>query len=198
MVATETVNVAGLVEAGHLDLDAVFDQADWRVLDGITTYTACVYGGNGDQPGEVEIVLESATEYGIAGFRWAVRDDGVTYDRGPITTDRDEAVEAGKEYASENDEELDADDLIRRIVETGYFGDADFGDIRAICGEATRYSQGYLLLAAGEFCGHPIGRMWTINGYLQCEKYIALDATHPSLAYSAAALLRAVTTEDEE
>lgn len=198
MDATETVDVAGLVEADLLDLDAVFDLADWRQVDGITAYTACVYGKDGDEPGEVQIVLESATEYGIVAYRWAEKDDGGTHGRGPITLDRDEAVEAGEEYASENDEEPDADDLIRQIVESGYFGGADADDIRAICEEATKHSQGYLLLPAGEFCGHPIGRLWTTNGYLQCEKYVTLDATHPSLAYAADALLRAVTTKDEE
>ena len=92
----------------------------------------------------------------------------------PTDTTLHAAIE---EYASENDEEP---------------------DIKAICEEATKHSQGYLLLPAGEFCGHPIGRLWTTNGYLQCEKYVTLDATHPSLAYAADTLLRAVTTEDEE
>lgn len=198
MDATETVDVAGLVEAGLLNLDAVFYRADWQQVDGIAAYTACVYGKDGDKPGELQIVLESATEYGIVAYRWAEEDGSGTHGRGPITLDRDEAVEAGEEYASENDEEPDADDIIRQVVESGYFGDADADDIKAICEEATKYSQGYLLLPAGAFCGHPIGRLWTTSGYLQCEKYIMLDATHPRLAYAADALLRAVTTEDEE
>jgi hypothetical protein len=198
MDATQTVDVAGLVEAGYLDLDAVFDEADWWVQDVIAIYTARVYGRDGDELGEVEIVLESATEYGITAYRWAERDSGGTHERGPITLDRDEAVEAGKEYAGENDEEPDADDLIRQIVETGYFGDADADDIRAICEAATEYSQGYLLLAAGEFCGHPIGRLWTTGGYLQCDRYVTLDATHSSIAYAADALLRAITSSDSD
>lgn len=198
MDVTETVDVAGLVEAGLLNLDAVFERADWRQVDGITAYTACVYGKDGDEPGEVRVVLESATEYGVTAYRWAEKDDGGTHERGPITLDRDEAVKAGEEYASENDEEPDTDDLIRQIVETGYFGDADADDIKAICEEATKHSQGYLLLPAGEFCGQPIGRLWTTNGYLQCEKYVTLDATHPSTAYAADALLRAVTGDNEE
>src|SRR5690606_18593181 len=114
----------------------------WRVVEGISAYTACVYGTNGDEPGEVRVVLESATEYGITAYRWVERADGGTHERGPITLDREEAVTAGKEYAEENDEEPDADDLIRQIVETGYFGDADADDIRAVCEEATNYSQG--------------------------------------------------------
>ena len=90
---TETVDVAGLVEAGLLDLDAVFGKADWRQVDGITAYTACVYGKDGDEPGKVQIVLESATEYGIVAYRWAEKDDGGTHERGPITIDRDNPLE---------------------------------------------------------------------------------------------------------
>lgn len=86
----------------------------------------------------------------------------------------------------------DTNNLVRQIVETGYFGDADADDIRAICREATRYSQGYLLLPAGEFCGHPIGRMLTTNGYLQGVAYVTLSASHDSVSDAASALLRAV------
>lgn len=189
MDATKTVDVAGLAEAGLLDLDAVFSRADWRQVFSLAAYTACVYG-NGDEPGEVRVVLYSATEYGITAYRWVEEDDGGTHEQGPVTLDRDEAIELGEEYAVENDEEPDAADLIRQIVETGYFGDADAASVGAICEEATKYSQGYLLLPAGEVCG-PIGRLWTTNGYLQSE-YVTLDATHASLAYAADALLRAV------
>ena len=195
MKTQQTVDVGGLVEEGLLDLDAVFVQADWRTDDDITTYTACVYGPEGDRPGEVQVILQSATEYGITAFRWAEQGGG---EKGPITLDRDEAVAGGEEYAEENDEEPDADDLIAKIVDTGYFGAADADDVRAICEEATRHSQGYLLLPAGEFVGRPIGRMWTTNGYLQCDRYVTLDATYPSIAYAADALLRAVTADEEE
>jgi len=189
------VDVAGLVEAGLLDLDTVFANGDWEAdSDIIATYTACVYGRDGDEPGEVEVVLESATAYGITAYRWAERDDSGTHERGPITLDRDEAVAAGEEYAEDHDEEPDAGDLIEQIVETGYFGSADAEDIRAICDEATKHSQGYLLLPAGEFVGRP---MWTTNGYLQCE-YVTLDATHHSIAHAADALLRAVAAESQD
>jgi hypothetical protein len=197
MSATKTVDVAGLVEAGLLDLDAVFDRADWQTDDGITTYTACVYGSEGDKPGEVRVVLQSVAEYGITAYRWAEQDGSGTHESGPITLDRDEAVSGGEDYASENDEEPNAEELIAKIVETGYFGEADADDIRAICKAATEHSQGYLLLPAGEFCGHPIGRVWTTNGYLQCDKYVTLDATHPNIAYAADTLLRAVTADEE-
>jgi len=193
----DTIDLAGLVEAALLDLDAVFAGSDWQEIEEIATYTACVYGAEGDAPGEVRIALESAEEYGIVAYRWALKDDGGTHERGPITLDRSEAIAAGEECAAENDETPDADDLIRQIVETGYFGDADVDDIRAVCEEATKHSQGYLLLPAGEFIGHPIGRMWTTNGYLQCDRYVTLDATQPNVSYAADALLRAVSGDDE-
>jgi hypothetical protein len=40
-----------------------------------------------------------------------------------------------------------------------------------------------------EFCGHPIGRLWTTNGYLQCDEYVTLDATHPSIAFHSVSLI---------
>lgn len=171
----------------------------WRVEDEITSSTECVYGVRRDEPGMVEIVLESATQYGITAYRWMSRDDSSWRgEGGPVTLSKDEAILAGKTHAEENDDEPDAEDCIRKIVETGYFGDADADDIRAICKAATEYSQGYLLLAAGEFCGHPIGRMWTMYDCLQCDEYVTLDATHPSISYAAHFLLRTVTSSGEE
>jgi hypothetical protein len=180
------------------DFDSIdWSRADWSRVDAIAAFTACVYGHDGDEPGEVRVVLESATEGDITAYRWAEQDDGGTRETGDPTKDRDEAVAGGEEYASENDEEPDADDLIQQIVDTGYFGSADADDICAVCQAATEHSQGYLLLPKGEFVGHPIGRMWTTNGYLQCE-YVSLDATYPSVAYAADALLRAVTAVASE
>lgn len=90
------VDVAGLVDAGYLDMDVIFDRfAGWQVQDSITAYTARIYGPGRGEPGEVEIVLESASKYGITVFRWAERGSVGTHERGPITLDRDEAVEAG-------------------------------------------------------------------------------------------------------
>jgi hypothetical protein len=198
MTEVNQIDVAGLVEAGHLDLDGIFAKTDWRQIDSITTYTACVFGRDGDEPGEVQIVLESATEFGIKAFRWAECDDGGSHEHGTITLDRDEAIEAGEEYASENDEMPDADELIEKIVETGYFGDADADDIKAICKAATEHSQGYLLLPKGEFVGHPIGRSWTTNGYLQNIEYVTLDATYSDIAFAADALLRAASAQTGE
>lgn len=157
----------------------------------IDFYTACVYGTNGDEPGEVQIVLESATKYGITVYRWASCDDSGIHERGEIVLDQEEAIAAGEEYAEENDEELDINNLIQEIL-----GDGE--DIRAICKEATGYSQGFLLLPAGEPVAHPTGRMWaTADSYLPC-KYIRLDATHSHVSYAAHSLLRTIEDELEE
>lgn len=86
---------------------------------------------------------------------------------------------------------------IDQIVETGYFGDATPDEIRAVCGAATGYSEGYLLLPRGEYVGQPIQRMWTTNAYLQCD-YVALDVTHSSVEEAAEALLRAVEAQLDE
>lgn len=190
---TQIIDVAGLVADGCLDLNAVCRRAHWQVEDCIAAYTACVYGPD-DAPGEVEVVLEAASAYGLTVYRWCARDDGGTHETGPLTLEREEAVEAGEEYARVSDESPDADDLIRRIVDTGYFGAADADDIRAVCEAATAYSQGYLLLPAGGPCGEPVGRLWTTHGYLQC-RHVRIAADHGSPVEAAYALLRAVEAE---
>lgn len=187
-----TVDVAGLVDDGFLTLNALFSDAIWK-RDGspVASFIRCCYGPEGDAPGELEIIVECAVKYGIAVYRWTEIDAAGAYVSGDITLDRAEAVSAGEDYASENDEEPDADDLIQQIRETGYFGDAIAAEIKAVCEEATRYSQGYLLLPKGEFVGHPIGRMWTISGYLQCD-HVRLTASKLSVAVAADELLRRI------
>ena len=73
--------------------------------------------------------------------------------------------------------------------EQRWWGPAD--DVRAICEAATGYSQGYLLVT-------PDGRQeWTTNGYLQCKRYLTLDATHDSVEIAASALLDGLESDDE-
>lgn len=195
---TEIIDINGLIEDGHIDLDEVFEGAAWTKDSEIATYTACVYGPEGDLPGEVRVILQVSELYGITAWRW--RDDDGSYggDTGDITLDRLVAIQAGEEHAVDRDEEPDLDRLVGEIVETGFFGDATTNDIRAICEEATGYSQGYLLLPAGEFVGRPIGRLWTTNGYLECP-HVRLDATYPKASYAAAGLLAAIhASQDEE
>lgn len=169
------------------------DDASSKVLEQITTYTACVYGKNGDEPGAVEINLECAEvdlddDSTVTLYRWIEQDDGGIQETGEWTNDKSTAIEGGEEYASDNDETPDLDSLISEIEETGFFKDNDI--IPAVIKSATQHSQGYLLVTPD--ISEPIGTMWTTNGYLQRDDYISLDATYPSEAYAADALLRAI------
>ena len=165
--------------------------ADWRRIEDITTYTLCVFGETGDQPGSIEVYLEMAEHDGLVAYRWSEENGG---EFGRLTLTRDEAIQEAIEHARKCDEAPDADELIEQILESGYFGeDADAGDIWDICKAATQYSCGYLLLPRGEVPAQPIGRMWTTNGYLQNAEYIKLPANHKSTACAASALLLAVS-----
>ena len=191
------IDLEGLVEDGYLDLQEIFDQADWYREEHLADYTLCVYGRDGTDPGLIEVWLERAEIYGIEVYRWRAGDDEQEADCGYPTLSQDEATEDGLQYAEDNDEEPDADEYIDHIVATGYFGDATASDIRAICEEATQHSQGYLLLPKGEFVGCPVGRMWTTNGHLECD-YVTLQATYKKLSYAACALLEKVTVTVED
>lgn len=187
-----TLDVSGLVEAGLLDLDAVFEGAEWDRVEHIATYVSCCYGAEGDEPGEVQVSLERATAYGIVGWRWREHDAGEDLESGPVTLDRAEAVEAGEDYAEESDETPGLDSLIDEIIETGYLA-ASREEIRAICAAASSHSQGYLLLPRGEL-PHPIDVAWTTSGYLDLpeDQWITLAATHDREEIAADALLRAI------
>lgn len=192
------IDIYQLVDDGYLDLQAIFHKESmWTRYQHIADYTLCCYGPNGDEPGLQEVWLQRAEAYGIVAYRWRVDDGEQETDRGYPTLDEDQAIEDGREYAESSDEALDTDELLDQIVATGYFGDADADDIRAICEEATQHSQGYLLLPKGEPVGHPVGRMWTINGYLSCD-HLQLPATHSDISYAAASLLRQVTAATED
>jgi hypothetical protein len=167
------------------------DDADGKVIAEIGSYTACVFGPNGDQPGEVEIVLESClveTESGEEAilYRWAERDG--SHETGEWINDKATAIEGGEEYAELNDEEPDTGSIVTEIEETGFFEDNDI--IPHVIKAATKHSQGYLLVTPD--IGQPIGTMWTTNGYLQRDDYITLDATFSKESYAADALLRAI------
>lgn len=176
-----------------MDFAAMGDDADWSVEDVITAFTACVYGSDGDQPGQVEVVLETATvgeEYGVEVkiYRWRERDEAGSYESGDATQDREEAVRDGEAHAESEDSEPDLGELLSEIEETGYFEDNDI--IPHVLDAATGHSQGYLLLPPD--IGQPVGTMWTTNGHLQRDDYITLDATHSQKSYAAAALLAAI------
>ena len=67
MTETLALELCGLIDDGHLTLDSVFERANWRAIDGIGSYVACCYGRDGDEPGTVTVLLESAlTSKGVA------------------------------------------------------------------------------------------------------------------------------------
>lgn len=191
---TTTIDVQGLIDAGLLDLEQVFKTTEWSTVEEIATYTACVYGPNGHQLGTVRVMLQTATEYGIDAWRWQEDDDSYADEAGPITLDRGEACEDGAAYATDRDESPDLDELLAKIVATGYFGQADAADIERVCEAACEHSCGVLLLPAGDF---PVGPpSWTTSGWLECD-HVRIDADHKSPERAAWQLLHTITRSKE-
>jgi hypothetical protein len=176
------------------------DLTRWKMIEAIASYTDCCYGDEGDEPGEIRVMLETAqTSDGLDVYRWHDHDGAGSYDSGDIMLDQDAVIRAGRAHAEEQDETPDLDVLIDGILTTGYFGPlCDAGDVRRACQAATEYSQGYLMLAPGEPPRDPIGVAWTTNGYLQVPHHIQLAATHSRIEYAADALLRAIRTAMRE
>ncbi|MGD9713681.1 MAG: hypothetical protein AB7V46_16700 [Thermomicrobiales bacterium] len=190
------VNVKGLVDTGILDLDDVIDESEWdRETDTLCSYTACVYGRDGDEPGTVDIWIQSAEAYGIVAYRW-VADDGAVAEYGPTVLDREEAVSEARKHAAEKDEEPDTDDLIQQIVETGYFGEAVTAtDLEGLCRTACTYHQGYLLLPAGEVPKWP---QWVAGQSEYLERpYVRIRAYYDRPSFAADAILRAIGEQQE-
>lgn len=186
---SRTVDVEGPVANGWLDLDdiAPINGADWHTEGCAATYVACCFGVDGDQPGEVEVELQRATAYGIELWRWS--DAG---EDGPPRLTEAEARADAEEHASDSDETPDIDDQIEAILDTGYFGDdATVHDIRRICDALCGHARGVLLLPRGVVPSAPLGRLWTTNGYLECE-HIQVDATNDTLGLAAATLLASI------
>jgi hypothetical protein len=96
----------------------------------------------------------------------------------------------------EHDETPDTDALVDEIVASGYFGAADADDVRSVLAAATAYSQGYLLLSAGDV-PRPAGIAWATSGYLECD-HVQICATHESEASAAHELLRAIQESRQE
>lgn len=186
-MTTTTIDIQGLIDAGHLDLDDVFSTADWIREDVIASPTVCCYGPDGDSSGKVDIWLERAEEFGITAWRWTEDESG---ESGEVYLSHFAAIEAAEAHAEEIEEFPNVDSIVDEIVETGYFGSATADEIKALCESACLHSQGFYLLRRGEL-PHPLGSAWTTNGYLQCE-YITLDATHDDVSAAADTLLRAI------
>lgn len=107
---TTHIDIQGLIDDGHLDLDDIFD-SDWEVKQVIASYGAH-FSGSMDERTDMEVILEVAERYGITAYRWAEREADGQYggEHGEATLDRDEAIADGKDYAAENDESDIADE----------------------------------------------------------------------------------------
>ena len=173
----------------------MFGKSDWKNDEEIASYTSCVYGPSGDQPGTVRVSLQRAEEYGIEAWRWQDDDDSYADETGPITLDRTEACEDGAAHATDSDESPDLNDLIEEIVATGYFGKADAAAIERICDAACEHSCGVLLLPAGDL---PVGPLpWTTSGWLECD-HVRIDADHESPERAAWQLLRVIEQSNDD
>jgi hypothetical protein len=85
------IDVAGLVEDAFLDLEAIFEDSDWRKFVFLTGYSMSV---NGDVRRH-EVTLERALEYGIEAWRWADRCACESTILGPNGLDRVVAAREG-------------------------------------------------------------------------------------------------------
>jgi hypothetical protein len=196
-MAEQTIDLAGMVECGALDVDTLSDNAAWLVVDTIAGYVACCYGDQGDEPGQCEVVLEAAECYGVTVYRWADRDDSGTHATGSPTLDKDEAEEDGAEVAEENDETPDKDEQIRAILDAGWFSDAvDADDIRAIveyCHSHNDLGQGHVIIDRDG------RREWVATGYVEHEA-MYLSIPHGGQPWSAYAvdILRGTEPSEED
>ena len=93
------INLAGLVEDGHLDLAAAFEDADWDQVDHAVDYVLRRFGPD-NEPGTIEIYLQSAEVYGIRAYRW----EEVEGDHSVPFLSLAEALVAAQAYAADCDE----------------------------------------------------------------------------------------------
>ena len=100
------IDIDQLVGDGYLDLQAIFKASKWEQCKQIAEYTLCCYGESGAEPGQQEVWLEKAEEYGIVAYRWRAIDHVQETDCGGLTLDEAAAIEEGQEYAENNDEAI--------------------------------------------------------------------------------------------
>lgn len=106
MTHAVTVDLADLIDAGVLDLEDVFLNAEWEEEDDarITFWDFDPYSyGSADQV-EIYVCVESAECFGIVGYRWAVpaREIGYVH-KGPPVLEMATAVAGAREYAAKHD-----------------------------------------------------------------------------------------------
>lgn len=195
------VDVQELVEYGLLDLAKLCAvSGEWTTIETVGHYvTTCDDGSMRT----IDLHIEVGGACGIEVFRYVEYDEGCGYldgGIGPLTLDLDEARAQAEEVIQNQDETPDLGEIVEEILATGYFGaEADGAYIASIVEEATRHSQGYLVLPRRVVAG-PIGCGWTTSGGLE-EPHIQLRATYERAELAADALLKAtraaVAHEDE-
>jgi hypothetical protein len=89
-----------------IDIDATFeDDTHWEWDANITAYTAHIFGVDGDEPGTLEIVLQTAEMFGVTAWRWAEIDCQNEWENGRPTLSRAKAIAEGRMYAEEKRKE---------------------------------------------------------------------------------------------
>ena len=197
MTETLAVDLCGLIDDGHLTLDGVFERADWRAIDGIGSYVACCYGRDGDEPGTVTVLLESAECYGITAYRWAEDDGGGADERGEITLDREAAIEDGESHATGADETPDDDEQIADILAAGWFSSqVDAAAVRTIIGYCSDHSslgQGHVIIDRDG------SREWVTAGYVEHDAmYISIPHGGQPWSGYARDILSGTAADDNE
>ncbi len=188
-----SVDLKGLVQHGHLDLHKIFRDAEWKVVEKITSYMMLLC----DDLKRVDVVLETAEVHGITAYVWVEKRPSIDL-VSRIHLDRKEAFDEGLERAFEHDHLTNIDYFLKRIFNTRYFGDATIEEIRSICDEATRRDHGYLILPAGKFVGNPVGLAWSKTGVSTVNiKHVVLPVPLTDQRTAAKTLLHLIREEIE-
>ncbi len=191
------------IETHHGDEvpDAIVEAAkrEWESVEVSHTYVARCFGDDGAQPGTVEVRIERATlrspdrEREIEVWRWTEEETGPS---GPACWTCKAAESGAAKHADDSDETPDLDETIASIVETGLFR-ADASDVRRVLDACCNHSKGYLLLVTGDTIPHPIGAVWTTDGYLQCP-HVRMPCGQHSAELAASVLLSLCGTPPQE
>lgn len=92
------------------------EDADWTTISVAARYVACCFGADGDEPGDVEVSIQSVLVQGVCLYRVHESESG---DNGEIYTTQEQAEEAAQEWADERNEANigeDANGMMRRLL----------------------------------------------------------------------------------
>lgn len=106
-----TLDIAGLIDDGHLKLDNICTESDWTSLEHIADYTRDPAFDYQQFARQVEVWLQRAKVYGMEVYRWVVvlpcdtvppNANTVILECGKPGISRAEVVDDGQLYAEEN------------------------------------------------------------------------------------------------